>query len=279
MINSVIADIVGSTYEGGDLKGRDLPLLPPGSTYTDDTVLMVATAYRLLTNDALGRPYTDLTQEHFARAYKIWGRDHLNAGFSPQFKAWLEGDSLDPIYSHGSGVTSRVFPIAWVAGSENEVLTLAEASSRATHDSDEAANAACAVACACYNLLHGATYEAVSQAMETRFFLPMRLDWDALHAEEGMTTNAEEVASVAISIGLAANSHEDILQLMLYCGGDTDTIGAVAMSIMDARNPGYRMPDLEAKCRDLLPYHPVSKLVNCLNHFDNQFLYSQVTQD
>lgn len=280
MINSVIADIVGSTYEGGDKKGMDLPLLPEGSTFTDDTVLMVATAYRLMAADAAGRTLDSLTQEDFARAYRVWGRDFPRAGFSPQFKAWFEGDSLDPIYSLGSGVTSRVFPIAWMADSEEQLLSLADASSRATHDSNEAANASCAVAYACYQLLHGASAETVSQAMETRFFLPMNPNWDDLHSDKSFSTNAEEVAGVAIAIGLSASSHREALNLVLYCGGDTDTIGAVAMAIMDARYPGHRMPDLERTCRNLLREEFLGdRLESFMNRFDREFLGLSVGND
>lgn len=272
MINSVIADIVGSTYEGGDKKGMDLPLLPEGSTFTDDTVLMVATAWRLMATDAANRPLNSLTSQEFAKAYRIWGRDYRNAGFSPQFKAWLEEDSLDPIYSLGSGVTSRVFPIAWMADSEELLLALAEASSRATHDSDEAANAACAVTYACYHFLHGASTETVRTAVESRFFLPMTQNWEALHLDKSFSTNAEDVASVGISIGLYAADHREALNLVLYCGGDTDTIGAVAMAVMDARYPCCRMADLEDRCRAILEDPVSNPLVSYMNRFDREFV-------
>ena len=48
MYGAVFGDIIGSTYEIHNVKTQDFPLFPAGSTYTDDTVLTIAVAEKLL---------------------------------------------------------------------------------------------------------------------------------------------------------------------------------------------------------------------------------------
>ena len=48
MIGAIIGDIAGSALEHAAVKRTDFPWFPPGSRFTDDTVLMIATADALL---------------------------------------------------------------------------------------------------------------------------------------------------------------------------------------------------------------------------------------
>ena len=44
MLGAIIGDIVGSTREWHNVKTEDFELLPPGSRYTDDTVMTLKNA-------------------------------------------------------------------------------------------------------------------------------------------------------------------------------------------------------------------------------------------
>ena len=55
MPGSVIGDIIGSTYEFRNAGRYDLDPFPPGSDFTDDTVLTVAVADPILNK----RPYEE----------------------------------------------------------------------------------------------------------------------------------------------------------------------------------------------------------------------------
>ena len=48
MFGAIIGDIVGSIYEDDNIKTKDFPLFDNRCTYTDDTVLTIATAEWLL---------------------------------------------------------------------------------------------------------------------------------------------------------------------------------------------------------------------------------------
>ena len=44
MLGAIAGDILGSTFERHGVKTTEIPLFPDGSTFTDDSVLTVATA-------------------------------------------------------------------------------------------------------------------------------------------------------------------------------------------------------------------------------------------
>ncbi len=65
MIGAIVGDVVGSVYELQPHTNTDFPLLHPRSTFTDDTVLTVATAHVILTGKPYGEAYLD-----FGRRYR-----------------------------------------------------------------------------------------------------------------------------------------------------------------------------------------------------------------
>lgn len=277
MLNALIGDMVGSVYEGGDLKGHGLPLLTVKSMYTDDTVLMVATADLLMKQKASGVSTRDIKPLDFARAYKDWGRRFPEVAYSPGFNQWLHSDSYAPVYSLGSGVTSRAIPIAWAISDEDEALELAAASALATHESAEAAQAASAVVHALFRILKGDSPDHVKRLIEERYFLPMNHDWAELHQEVGFSTHAEDVATRGIAIGLTATNLTDALRLCLYIGGDTDTIGALAGGIMEARQPGVVPPALRVKADAIVEKKVAPELMSVINEFNKQYVLPRQT--
>jgi len=49
MLGAIVGDIVGSIYEGHNIKTKDFELFDPKCHFTDDTVLTIATADAILT--------------------------------------------------------------------------------------------------------------------------------------------------------------------------------------------------------------------------------------
>lgn len=230
MIGSIIGDFVGSFYEGKGIKGYSLDLITSGSTFTDETVLIGATA-ELLTH----RDLDSLTSRDFASAYKSYGQTYPDCGFGPDFEYWLHSDSLDPYGSSGAGSSSRVMPIGFMPISESRLMKLAEKSSSATHDSPDAIRCSQAVVFAIHHCLQGVSPDEIMKAIESTFFLPMTFDWEALHQEYGFSSYCENIVPEAIYVGLKARSFEDALRKGLYIGGDTDTILSIAGSVAEAR--------------------------------------------
>lgn len=65
MIGAIAGDIIGSIYEGGDVRSTDFPLFSPGCTFTDDTVLTVALADSILH----GANYADKLKEYYTSPF------------------------------------------------------------------------------------------------------------------------------------------------------------------------------------------------------------------
>jgi len=61
MIGAIVGDIIGSVHEGAGTKTKDFPLFVEDSQFTDDSVLTVAVAERLLR----GGNYIDLYHDYF----------------------------------------------------------------------------------------------------------------------------------------------------------------------------------------------------------------------
>ena len=134
MIGAIAGDVIGSVYEHAPMRRTDLPLFTPDSTWTDDTVLTVATADALLS----GRPYD--------QAYREWARRYPHAGYGRTFIGWFHRDDEGPYGSWGNGSAMRVSPIAYACDTIDAVLAEAARSAAVTHDHAEGIKGAQAAA-------------------------------------------------------------------------------------------------------------------------------------
>lgn len=116
MLGAIAGDVIGSVHEGTGAKVKDFPLFVEHSRYTDDTVLTVAVAQRLLR----GGNYVDLFHEYF-HAFP-------QAGFGGSFIDWAVSRRREPYNSWGNGSAMRVSPIAFACN------TLAEVKSRSASE-------------------------------------------------------------------------------------------------------------------------------------------------
>lgn len=96
MLGAIIGDIVGSTREWHNVKTEDFELLPPGSRFTDDTVMTLAVAKWLMDD-----PSHDA--DSLVRIMQEMGRRYPNAGYGGMFQKWLNADNPQPYGSYGNG--------------------------------------------------------------------------------------------------------------------------------------------------------------------------------
>ena len=71
MIGAIIGDVIGSPYEGRRMKffGDDFPLFNEKSTYTDDTILTIATAKAILEDTPYKDNYLKLGRKYNGKGY------------------------------------------------------------------------------------------------------------------------------------------------------------------------------------------------------------------
>lgn len=234
MIGAIIGDILGSQYEYSNSKGRELPFFNKNvSTFTDDTVLTVATA------NALTQPGMDFKSKYIEYFNGYSGQKANGPGVAPgfggMFVRWAMGEDEDyaPYGSWGNGGAMRVSPVAWFGNSTEEVLMLARESSAVTHSHVEGIKGAQAIALATYMARTGSSPDEIYNEMMDRFEYRFCFTLDSLHEYYTFAETAHQSVPQAIMCALEANSYEETIRNVLYIGGDTDTIGAMAGAISE----------------------------------------------
>jgi ADP-ribosylglycohydrolase len=84
MLGVIAGDVIGSRFEWNAIKTTDFALFHPLSSFTDDTVMTIATASAILRG-------TD-----FATAYLDFGRRYPRAGYGASFQRWLSAAAPRP---------------------------------------------------------------------------------------------------------------------------------------------------------------------------------------
>ena len=222
MKGAIVGDIVGSVFERASVKHTKFPLFVPGSRFTDDTVMTVATAHALLTG------------ARFDRTYHEFGNRHPNAGYGQAFRFWLRGSAPAPYGSWGNGSAMRVSPVAWFAQTEGECLALAESSAAVTHNSPEGIAGAQAVALAIWMARHGADKETIRQEVGTRFRYDLMRAVEEIRPTYAFDVSCQGSVPEAVIAFLDSDSYESAVRLAISLGGDADTQAAIAGSIAEA---------------------------------------------
>ncbi len=148
MLGAIYGDIIGSYYETHCTKNYDFEL-QRDSSFTDDTVLTVATARAVLNNP---EPVTMLQLRkrgfEYAALYRQYYSYYPSAGFGIMFSEWARGDVHKINRSYGNGAAMRAVPIGYAYDTLEQVELQAKASCFYTHNNTEAIKAAQAVASA-----------------------------------------------------------------------------------------------------------------------------------
>ena len=157
MFGAIVGDIAGSTYEHSNFKSEGCELFAPGSRFTDDTVLILATADHFIYGDS------------YTAVYQLYGRNYPNAGYGGKFRQLMLSEQPEPYNSWANGSAMRVSPIAWVAEDQEWAIAEAQRSAEVTHDHPNGIKGAQAVAAAIYLARQGKSKEHIRNFVSDRF--------------------------------------------------------------------------------------------------------------
>ncbi|MDF1755423.1 MAG: ADP-ribosylglycohydrolase family protein [Verrucomicrobiales bacterium] len=223
MLGAIAGDIIGSIFESKNIKHADFePLFQINTTWTDDTVLTLATA-DLLT---YGGTYADV--------YQIYGCRYPFAGYGGSFFEWMKKENPAPYNSWGNGAGMRVSPIGWARDSVDEVLAEAERSAEVTHNHPEGIKGAKAIALAVYLARTGVSKEKIRREIEDRFEYNLSRTLDEIRPKYGFDVSCQGSVPEAIIAFLESTDFESAIRLAISIGGDSDTIACMAGSIAQA---------------------------------------------
>lgn len=233
MYGAIIGDIVGSRFEfDRGNKSREFELLGKGCEFTDDTVMTVAVAEALM---EAGKDADEKTvKELLIRSLKKWGQKYPDAGYGARFIDWVLSDDPKPYGSYGNGSGMRVSPAGWLYDSMERTREVARWTAEITHNHPEGIKGAESTAAAIFMARNGASQKEISDYIEKEFGYDLSRTLDEIrpnyhHVEDCMKTMPE-----AFECFLESESYESCLRNVMYIGGDTDTLCAIAGAIAEA---------------------------------------------
>lgn len=222
MFGGIIGDVVGSTRERHPLKTKKFLLVPEGSRFTDDTVMLVATAYSILTGLS------------YAKCYKKFGRKYINAGYGKSFKQWLESNSYKPYNSWGNGSAMRVAPIGWAFNNIKDVLSEAKKSAMCTHNHPEGIKGAQAVALCVYYARKGKKLTNIKYDIANRFNYDLNRSIEDIRRTYKFDVSCQGSVPESLISFFDSNNFEDSIRNAVSIGGDADTQASIAGAIAEA---------------------------------------------
>lgn len=241
MLGSIIGDISGSCYEFFENKNVASPLFPPGSDFTDDTIMLVATAHALLHGGS------------FSAAYRTFGARFPSpmGGYGARFGTWLTAMDPKPYGSWGNGSAMRVSPIGWAFGSLDETIQRASESAAVTHNHPEGIKGASATAAAVWLARMGSSKEAIRSYITNSYGYDLHRTCDDIRPMYRFNESSQGTVPEAIIAFLDSRDFEHSIQLAISLGGDADTLACITGGIAQAH---YRkIPDqMIRKARDIL---------------------------
>jgi len=258
MLGAIAGDIIGSVFEFDRQKTKDFPLFSTQSSFTDDSILSVAVAAKLLN----GGDYAELIK-HYAQQYP----DPMG-GYGARFDQWARSESLQPYNSWGNGSAMRVSPIGFACNDLDSVLNEARASASVTHNHPEGIKGAQATAACIFLAKTGTSKPDIKSFVEKRFAYDLTPSLAEIREPYQFNESCQKTVPESIIAFLESTDFEDAIRNTISLGGDTDTMGAITGGIAEAFYGG--VPDAiarEALNRLDLP------LRNITLQFCNQFSY------
>lgn len=246
IIGAVCGDIIGLPYELRADRTKDYNFPLKFTDFSDDTILTVALAHWLLgdrSEQSLRQHLLDYATRFLNK--NVWGRG---------FQAWVEsGGTLDRTGVASNGAAMRVAAIGYASDDLNEVLRLAEMSARMTHNSDEAARGAQAVAAAVLLTRTGHGKSEVRAYIEGLTGYDLKRKIEDIRPDYHFELLCDRCVPESIICWLQSDTYEQAVRHAVSLGGDADTLAAIAGGIA-AATPGMEIPmELAQPCFDLLP--------------------------
>jgi len=222
MLGAIAGDIIGSLYENLRTKRKDFRLFTPVSTFTDDTVLTVAVADALLTDNDYGSKI-----RAYARRYPL-------RGYGPKFMLWMLSTSPRPYNSLGNGSAMRVSPVAHAFKSAEEVIEHAKRSAECTHNHPEGIKGAQATALAIFMARSRASKDEIRSEISSRYGYDLSRSLDDIRPAYRLNLTCPGSVPEAIIAFLDSVNFEDAIRNAVSLGGDADTQAAIAGAIAES---------------------------------------------
>ncbi len=254
MIGAIAGDVIGSVFEFNNILTTDFPMFDQRSRFTDDSVLTIAVAAKLL------------GKGDYPGLFKYYGRRYPKSGYGRRFKNWLFSEDSSPYNSFGNGSAMRVSPVGFAFDSLEEVLNAARESAEATHNHPEGVKGAQAVAAAIFLARKGADKKGIRAEIQNRFGYSLERTLDEIRPGYSFNETCQGSVPEAVTAFLESTGYEDAIRLAVSLGGDSDTLACIAGGISQAFYGGVP-GEILSETRQRLP----EEFIAIIRSFEKRF--------
>ena len=235
MLGAVIGDIAGSVYEFDNTKDYDFEMFPPGSNFTDDTVMTMAVAEWAMQNDvnADKEIQTGLLEKIMVDVAKDVSCPM--GGYGAGFHTWLFHPERLIDYRTGKRASGRCPYNSWGNGSAMRTSAIGWLYDDAiTHNHPEGIKGAQVVSAAIFMARNGASKEDIKKYITTKFHYNLDQSWEYLHDTYEWDSSCQGTVPQAIVSFWASDDFESAIRRAVSIGGDSDTLACITGSIAEA---------------------------------------------
>lgn len=223
MIGSICGDIIGSTFEfNNKRKDTYTSLFSDKSTFTDDSILTIATMDAILNN----RSYGDV--------YYEYASNYPNRGYGKMFAEMVAKGKLEPYDSYGNGSAMRVSPIGFAFKDGVEVFEEARKSASCTHNNAEGIKGAEFVACTIFELRARPQLNKLQLQEKLEILFRYDLKKKTSEFERKFDVTCQGTIPRCWAIFNESNDFESAMRLAISMGGDVDTNCCIVGGFCDA---------------------------------------------
>jgi ADP-ribosylglycohydrolase len=222
ILGAIAGDVIGSVYEGHNVKTTNFDLFCRRSMFTDDSVLTMATM------DAL------LNRGDYTQVYQQYGKKYPHRGYGGKFHEWIYSNNPQPYNSWGNGSAMRASPVGWYYGSVEEVLAEAKKSAEVTHNHPEGIKGAQTAAAAVFLARTGKNKIEIKEYVSQTFGYNLERTIENIRPGYYFDVSCQGSVPEAIIAFLESTDYENAVRLAVSLGGDSDTIACITGGIAEA---------------------------------------------
>jgi len=222
MIGAIAGDIIGSVYEWNNIKTKQFDLFSPDCFFTDDTVLTVALAESIL------------TENDYASLMRAYYRRYPGAGYGGLFHQRAQAHESQPYNSWVNGAAMRISSVGFAFNTLDEVLIRAAEYTAVTHNHTEGIKGAQATAAAIFLARTGSTKADIKQYTAETFRYDLSRSVDQIRPTYRFNESCQETVPEAIACFLESTDFEDAIRNAVSLGGDSDTLACITGGIAQA---------------------------------------------
>lgn len=215
LYGAILGDIAGKKYEYkhvGELPTIDeINIHPIDSSYSDDTIMTLASARSIMYN-------TDIEHE-----YKYWTNRYELYGFGKGFFKWCQTPPGTVNNSWANGCLMRISPFCWIDDYDAMIRSV-----RTSHNHNDSIEA-------CKQLFNSYIWNI----HKTKSFFDSPKPWKKFEVK------ALPTIEFVKQVFYASSSTQEAIKIAISCGGDTDTTASIVAELSNYHRNDLTKEDVE----------------------------------